>query len=150
MNVESSANETAKTCQPMVCVKTQLSAQLRLKWDDNEGGRAAPVAGEQPPIFQFLLLSPQDQNPKVPTGKFLIIFFFLKLWLLDFQRFKCWISHACAFSAQRCVFFSSVLPLSGKPRSVPANPGPGQRSPLPPWSPVTRPHLELRFFSGQN
>ena len=151
MNVESSANETAKTCQPMVCVKTQLSAQLRLKWDDNEGGRAAPVAGEQPPIFQFLLLSPQDQNPKVPK---------LANFLLSSSslNFGCWISNGSSVGFLMRVHFQHsdasffrlcCLSLESQGR-CPRTLDPG-RGPLPPsWSPVTKPHLESRFFSGQN
>ena len=92
------------------------------------GGRAAAHFSIPPPGHKI-------KNPRFQLANILSSSF-------SSLNFGCWISNSssigflmCAFSAQRCVFFPSVLPLSGKPRSVPTNPGPG-RGPISP-PPVT-------------
>ena len=102
-------DETAKICARMVCVKTQLSAQLRLKSNDNEGGELRQWWRESSRPFFNPSSWPQDKkNPRFQLAN---IFFFFKLWLLDFQQFKYWISHVCIFSTAMRLFSVCVASL---------------------------------------
>ena len=101
--------------------------QLRLNSDDQGRRAGATVAGEQPPpIFQALLLSPRSktQGCGLPAN----IIFFFKLYLLAFPTAQVLDFSSLHFQQSDASFFVCVSRLWKKPRSVPADPGPGQRS----------------------
>ena len=87
------------------------------------GGRAAAHFSIPPPGHKI-------KNPRFQLAN---IFFFFKLWLLDFQQFKYWISHVCIFSTAMRLFSVCVASL-WKAKVGAHEPWTRQRSHLPPPS----------------